>query len=281
MSDEIKVVYGFCQDNCKYPVYTKEDVIGLLQYVIEHNELPSDIVNGNYDSTQGLVAVNSVVEQNKGKAMQFFLGTQAEYDAYTGDKTNLFSVITDDQTKQSIMDTLSQHASSINGMIDGKISVNKASNANKINDIEITKDENGVLRVGDTIIPQKKLLWSGKKNIWSDSTSTALFERCVEIFADIEEFTGKKIFEAVFSGLSGEDVTVLRVIVDAYGLSAQVEHNYGLGITDQYLSYSHIVFVYNKGKLKAVSERCLKRLNGNVDIEPVYVRVTEIYEVIE
>ena len=168
MSDEIKVVYGFCQDNCKYPVYTKEDVIGLLQYVIEHNELPSDIVNGNYDSTQGLVAVNSVVEQNKGKAMQFFLGTQAEYDAYTGDKTNLFSVITDDQTKKSIMDTLSQHASSINGMIDGKISVNKASNANKINDIEITKDEYGVLRVGDTIIPQKKLLWSGEKSIGDD-----------------------------------------------------------------------------------------------------------------
>lgn len=36
-----------------------------------------------------------------------------------------------------------------------------SSNSNKINNLEITKDENGVLKIGDVIIPQKKLLWSG------------------------------------------------------------------------------------------------------------------------
>ena len=36
-----------------------------------------------------------------------------------------------------------------------------SSNSNKVNNLEITKDENGVLKIGDVIIPQKKLLWSG------------------------------------------------------------------------------------------------------------------------
>ena len=36
-----------------------------------------------------------------------------------------------------------------------------SSNSNKVNNLEITKDENGVLKIGDIIIPQKKLLWSG------------------------------------------------------------------------------------------------------------------------
>lgn len=36
-----------------------------------------------------------------------------------------------------------------------------SSNSNKVNNLEITKDENGVLKIGDIIIPQKQLLWSG------------------------------------------------------------------------------------------------------------------------
>lgn len=40
----------------------------------------------------------------------------------------------------------------------------KSGNSKKVNDLEIKKDENGVLRVGDTIIPQKKLLWSGEQS---------------------------------------------------------------------------------------------------------------------
>ena len=120
MSDEVKEVYGFCRDNCRYPVFTKEEVIGLLKYVLEHNELPPDIVDGNYDSTQGLVAVNSVVDQNKGTAIKFFVGTQAEYDAYAGDKTNLFAIISDDKTKQNIFNTLSQHTTIINEIINGE-----------------------------------------------------------------------------------------------------------------------------------------------------------------
>lgn len=37
----------------------------------------------------------------------------------------------------------------------------KVNDSSKINNIEIIKDENGTLKVGDNIIPQKKLIWEG------------------------------------------------------------------------------------------------------------------------
>ena len=46
----------------------------------------------------------------------------------------------------------------------GTIAVPKASNATnatKVNSLEIKQDSNGVLKIGDIIIPQKKLIWSG------------------------------------------------------------------------------------------------------------------------
>ena len=37
----------------------------------------------------------------------------------------------------------------------------KVNNAAKVNNLEIKQDENGVLKIGDIVIPQKQLLWSG------------------------------------------------------------------------------------------------------------------------
>ena len=36
-------------------------------------------------------------------------------------------------------------------------------NSKQVNNLEIKQDENGVLKIGDIIIPQKKLLWSGNE----------------------------------------------------------------------------------------------------------------------
>ena len=38
----------------------------------------------------------------------------------------------------------------------------KVNDASKVNNLEIKRDNNGVLKIGDIIIPQKKLLWSGE-----------------------------------------------------------------------------------------------------------------------
>ena len=43
--------------------------------------------------------------------------------------------------------------------------VKNATNATKVNNLEIVRDTNGVLKIGDTVIPQRKLLWSGNKDI--------------------------------------------------------------------------------------------------------------------
>lgn len=38
----------------------------------------------------------------------------------------------------------------------------KVNNSSKVNDLEIKQDENGILKIGDIIIPQKQLLWTGQ-----------------------------------------------------------------------------------------------------------------------
>lgn len=40
-----------------------------------------------------------------------------------------------------------------------------ATNTTKVNDLEITRDANGVLKIGDIVIPQRRLLWAGNKAV--------------------------------------------------------------------------------------------------------------------
>lgn len=54
---------------------------------------------------------------------------------------------------------------------DNATSANNAANSSAVNNIELVKDENGVLKIGDVIIPQKKLLWEGTA-VGDDSIST-------------------------------------------------------------------------------------------------------------
>ena len=64
---------------------------------------------------------------------------------------------------------------------DGAISTDKfaddakcpdAMNASKVNNLEIVRTEDGVLKIGDTVIPQRKLLWTG--NFTEPTTNTAV-----------------------------------------------------------------------------------------------------------
>ena len=58
-------------------------------------------------------------------------------------------------------------------------------NAKQVNNLEIIRDENGILKIGDIIIPQKKLLWSGTQEI-SDyevlfSSESSLLNKWIQI----------------------------------------------------------------------------------------------------
>ena len=248
------------------------------EYVIEHNALPSDIVDGNYDSTQGLVAVNSVVEQNKGKALKFFVGTQAEYDAYAGDKTNLFAVISDDTTKQSIIDTLSQHTKSINGIIDGSISVNK------INGVEITKDENGVLRVGDTIIPQRKLLFDGENGLDGivDLSSPISSGDTLEIQACLAASSETDMIRKFRVGRIGEELGVISDVVLVNIVDDDEGSNYSCAFQVKQMTIN----VVNTTRLQiADNKACYVHMN-NSGIESIgcfngIIRIRRVLKVIE
>ena len=47
-------------------------------------------------------------------------------------------------------------------------------NAKSVNALEIKRDENGVLRIGDTIIPQRKLLWRGDLTIETGDSNKSI-----------------------------------------------------------------------------------------------------------
>ena len=52
-------------------------------------------------------------------------------------------------------------------------------NSKKVNNLEIKKDENGVLRIGDIIIPQKKLLWQDSVNVAGNSDTRILSDTSI------------------------------------------------------------------------------------------------------
>lgn len=74
------------------------------------------------------------------------------------------------------------------GLTDGTISVKNAENSKNINNLNLTQDEKGRLRIGEFIIPQKKLIWSGQASIGSNTkifTDTkSLLYRTFEIYTN-------------------------------------------------------------------------------------------------
>lgn len=54
-------------------------------------------------------------------------------------------------------------------------------NAMAVNNLEIKRDENGVLKIGDTIIPQKKLIWMGSIQIGHDQMGEGTWSDFVDI----------------------------------------------------------------------------------------------------
>ena len=67
-------VYGFCEGKCKYPVYTQDQVMSILQQAIEA---------GSLDAIDPALApvVTKIVEQNTGKELSVWMGTEAQFNA--------------------------------------------------------------------------------------------------------------------------------------------------------------------------------------------------------
>ena len=66
-------IYGVCDNNCKHLVYTREEVLSLLRQVVEDQSL----LNVDAD----FAAIKKIIDINGGENVQFWTGTEAEFNA--------------------------------------------------------------------------------------------------------------------------------------------------------------------------------------------------------
>lgn len=168
---EARRFFVFCEDNCKFEGMTKEQIITAIAEAT--GKTPQDI---------DAAFITKIKEQNADKPVKVWVGTQAEYNALQSIDADTLYFFDDDELA-NIEESLANAQESIENIISGETVVGKAKNANnaanagKVNNLEITRDENGVLKIGDIVIPQRKKLWSGEVSSDSGDASVTLNEK--------------------------------------------------------------------------------------------------------
>ena len=82
--------YVMCGSNCKYPAYTAEEVLALLQQAIDNKSLDGIVSDTGF--------ITKIKEKNSNKAMQLWIGTQAQYAALETKPQDTLCIFTDDST---------------------------------------------------------------------------------------------------------------------------------------------------------------------------------------
>ena len=130
-------VYGVCDNNCKHPVYTREEVLSLLQQAINNGSLLN--IDADY------AAIKQIVSDNGGANVKFWTGTEAEFNALDPapavghfiprraedgtiyiciDDTTISSLPTAEQVEEAIA-SASKHEHSADDITDGILSVER------------------------------------------------------------------------------------------------------------------------------------------------------------
>lgn len=191
-----RTYYCYCEDNCKFETMTKEQILTAIQQAVESHEI-TDVDTG---------FITKILEQNSNETVKIWVGTEAEFNALQSKATDTVYIYTT-TFEEDI-------TSEVNKIKDGTTVVPNATNATKVNNLAITRDANGVLKIGDTIIPQKILLSSTEQALTNDYTNIysdtkAIAGRTFEIF-----FTNKPSIKITYT--SDEQVITK---VDSYTLS--------------------------------------------------------------
>ena len=87
--------YVISDDGCKFPSMTKEQIYALLDETLASGHLPTDYQTAGF--------VNKIKEQNRGCELQFWVGTEADYNALETKPENTFCIISDDTTKDFLL----------------------------------------------------------------------------------------------------------------------------------------------------------------------------------
>lgn len=122
-------VYVICNSNCKFEGMTKEQILTAIAQAVESGKI-SDVDTGFI----------TTIKTIKGQPLKFFVGERSEYEALTEDeKKNLFAIITNDTTKESLMNIVEE----MQDILDGKSAVPKATNATSLTRTENILDYDG------------------------------------------------------------------------------------------------------------------------------------------
>lgn len=90
--------YVLCDSNCKFESMTKEQIFAAITQAVNERKI------GDIDT--GFV---TTVKTINGTPLKFFVGTQSEYELLSASqKENLFAIITNDTSKESMLATLEE-----------------------------------------------------------------------------------------------------------------------------------------------------------------------------
>lgn len=111
--------YVICEQNCKFESMTKEQILTAITQAVENGEV-KDVDTG---FVQTINTINGI-------GLRFFVGSQAEYESLTAEeKENLFAIITNDTTKEAMLEAIETMQRDFNEVIDGQRAVPSATNA--------------------------------------------------------------------------------------------------------------------------------------------------------
>ena len=98
--------YVICDSGCKFESMTKEQILTAITQAVSEGTV------GDID-TGFITRVKTV----NGIGLRFFVGTQSEYELLSEeDRQNLFAIITNDTTKESIMSALEENKTNIEAL---------------------------------------------------------------------------------------------------------------------------------------------------------------------
>lgn len=137
MLDE-KNVYAQDSGKNNFLTMTREQILTAITQAVNEGTI------GDIDAG----FVTKIQEMNNQGVVKLWVGTSSEFTAIAAKDENTLYLLTDDTT----VDDIEQAFKNI------EEGISPVGNAQKINGIELKYDENGVLKIGDIIIPQKKLL---------------------------------------------------------------------------------------------------------------------------
>ena len=211
--------------------------------------------------------VDHIIEQNSGVPVKVWVtNDKDEFDNLETKERNTLHIYPSNFDEEAVLNGTQPVGRALNA--DNADNATNASNAMQVNGLEITKDENGVLKIGDIIIPQKKLLFSSDAPIYGSLTVKVDFGNVSLIGKTIElRIWYKKQNETAM--LNTTDIDYFKLYIPTPDTNGSVYKTlqgsqgriaYSLTYKEDFTNYMYI------------SGECI----GNLD-----EREVEIYEIIE